>query len=228
LLDIAGLSAGYGDIQILEGINVRVNQGDAVAIIGPNGAGKTTLVKAVMGLNTIHSGHVTFQGEDLTKLPVYERARRGIILATGEIFPEMTVHENLLLGGNMIPAPQPSLEDVYRIFPPLDERRSQKAGNLSGGERRMLVVGKALAGKPKLLMLDEPSAGLSPIATLNLYRTLQQTRKQTTVLLLEQNVRMAFSLSKYGYVLEQGRITVKGRVSDLQGDRNFKAKYFGI
>ena len=228
MLDIAGLSAGYGDIQILEGINVRVNQGDAVAIIGPNGAGKTTLVKAVMGLNTIHSGHVTFQGEDLTKLPVYERARRGIILATGEIFPEMTVHENLLLGGNMIPAPQPSLEDVYRIFPPLDERRSQKAGNLSGGERRMLVVGKALAGKPKLLMLDEPSAGLSPIATLNLYRTLQQTRKQTTVLLLEQNVRMAFSLSKYGYVLEQGRITVKGRVSDLQGDRNFKAKYFGI
>jgi len=207
---------------------VRVNQGDAVAVIGPNGAGKTTLVKAVMGLNTIHSGHVTFQGEDLTRLPVYERARRGIALATGEIFPEMTVHENLLLGGNIMSAPQPSLEDVYRNFPRLDERRSQKAGNLSGGERRMLVVGKALAGKPKLLILDEPSAGLSPIATSNLYRTLRETTKETTVLLLEQNVRMAFTLSKYGYVLEQGRVAIQGNVSNLEADRNFKAKYFGI
>ena len=228
MLDIAGLSAGYGDIQILEDISVRVNQGDAVAVIGPNGAGKTTLVKAVMGLNTIHSGHVTFQGEDLTRLPVYERARRGIILATGEIFPEMTVYENLLLGGNIMSAPQPSLEDVYRNFPRLDERRSQKAGNLSGGERRMLVVGKALAGKPKLLILDEPSAGLSPIATSNLYRTLRETTKETTVLLLEQNVRMAFTLSKYGYVLEQGRVAMQGSVSNLEADRNFKAKYFGI
>jgi len=227
LLDIVGLSAGYGDVQILKDINLRANQGDVIAVIGPNGAGKTTLVKAVMGLNTIHGGHIMFQGEDLTSLPVHERARRGIALATGEIFPEMTVRENLLLGGNLVSTPQPSLEHVYRVFPRLDERRSEKATSLSGGERRMLVVGKALVGKPKLLMLDEPSAGLSPLAALGLYRTLRETAVQTTVL-LEQNVRLAFSLCRYGYVLEQGRVTMQGEVSDLKDDRNFKAKYFGI
>ncbi len=230
MLQSIDLSAGYGDIKILEGVNVEVDAGDTVAIIGPNGAGKTTLVKAIMGLNQIFGGKVLFEGKDLTRLQIYERAREGIVLATGEIFPDMSVEENLLLGANLRPSSEISegLKDAYEIFPRLRERSNQKAGTLSGGERRMLVVGKALVGRPRLLILDEPSAGLAPIATLTLYDTLEKVAQTTTMLLLEQSAQLAFRIANYAYVLEHGRIAMRDEVRALEKDDLFRRKYFGI
>lgn len=230
MLEVINLSAGYGDIKILNNVNTKVDEGNVVAVLGPNGSGKTTLVKAIMNLNTIFEGKIIFQGKDITHLPAYDRAREGIILSTGEVFPDMSVYENLLLGANTRSSFEVKdlLERVYEVFPRLKERKNQKAGSLSGGERRMLTVGKALMGKPKLLILDEPSAGLAPIATLTLYKALKRIAKTITMLLVEQNAQMAFTISRYVYVLEHGRIVMEGDVNDLKKDEEFKRKYFGF
>jgi len=231
MLEIKGINAYYGDLQALWGISLQVNEGELVALIGPNGAGKTTTLRIVTGLMKPASGRVQFQGQPLDKTAAHKIVELGIcqVLEGGSVFTGMTVLENLELGAFVAKARKEkdkSLKWVYQIFPRLEERKNQRAGTLSGGERQMLAIGRALMSKPKLLMLDEPSFGLAPILVQQMFEMIKEINRQgVTILLVEQNVRAALELANRAFVIENGRIVGQGAGDKLLSFESVRSAY---
>jgi len=233
MFEIRDLVVHYGVIMALKGISLKVDQGEIVTLIGANGAGKTTTLRTISGLNKITSGSIRFEGQDITKLPAPRRVAAGISQAPEgrRIFPEMTVTENLELGAylrkdrNVVRA---DIEDVYRRFPILGERRKQVAGTLSGGEQQMLAMGRALMSRPKIMLLDEPSMGLAPMIVSDIFNIIREINEAgTTVLLVEQNARMALAVAHRAYVLETGSIVAEGTGAELMGSDEIMKAYLG-
>jgi branched-chain amino acid transport system ATP-binding protein len=234
LLQVTGLHAGYGRAEVLHGLTLKADAGSVITVIGPNGAGKSTLLNALMGVLPSR-GDVVYRGRSLAMQTLEERVMQGIALVpeTRALFASMPIEDNLLLGayrqlrlGKKDHAA--SLEHVYTLFPRLKERRTQLAGTLSGGERQMLAVGRALMGKPSLLMLDEPSLGLAPLVVRDIFRTIATLRDSgVTILLVEQNARAALEVADHGYVLEMGEIALQGPASELARDERVIATYLG-
>jgi len=224
--------AGYvKDLDILQGINFRVYPGELVAIIGPNGAGKSTLAKTIFGLLTPHQGKISFKGENITGLPSNEIVKRGMcyVPQITNVFPSLTVEENLEMGAFICNPPlQPLKQKIFEMFPLLAERQHQRAGTLSGGERQQLAMGRALMLKPSLLLLDEPSAALSPLMVNEVLERIKQVNAAgTAIALVEQNARKALSMAHRGYVLEGGRDRVEGQGIDLLNDSQVGELYLG-
>ena len=231
MLDISGLNIFHGNIQVVRDLGLTVHEGEMVALIGPNGAGKSTTVETIAGLNRNATGSITFLGEHILGLHPYDIFKKGLALVPEkrEIFPKMPVIENLLLGAGDRTDWEMSLQRLYNLFPILHEREQQMAGTLSGGEQQMLAIGRALMSEPKLLILDEPSTGLSPILVAQVFRSLERLgREGTTILLLEQNVRHALELCERGYVLENGRIVLEGKTKNLMHEKHIQKAYLGI
>ncbi|MBI3628226.1 MAG: ABC transporter ATP-binding protein [Candidatus Rokubacteria bacterium] len=234
LLELSGVDAGYGDLLALRGLSLTVEPGEIVAVVGANGAGKTTMLRAISGLVRPRAGEIRFQGQRLDGLACHAVVERGVVhVAEGrKIFPSLTVLENLELGSYTARARarrRESLERVLEIFPRLQERRRQSAGTLSGGEQQMLAIGRALMALPTLLMLDEPSLGLAPIVTREIFRVVREVnRAGTTVLLVEQNTRQALAASRRGYVLENGRVVLVGSGVQLLDDPHVRRAYLGL
>ena len=235
LLEVKNLSVNYGKVEALSNFNMRVNEGQIVSVVGPNGAGKTTLLSAIMGVLG-SKGDVAFDGE-VEQCPQIERMvvrGLGLVPEKRELFSSMTIEDNLMLGAfqryrHGDRSYKDTLEHVYSIFPRLKERRVQEAGTLSGGERQMLAVGRALMAKPKLLMLDEPSLGLAPLITREIFKIIDQLRGQgVSILLVEQNARAALKLADYAYVLEMGELSMEGQGSHLVEDPRIIESYLGI
>ena len=234
LLQVRGLHAGYGRAEVLSGLDLDLAQGQVVTVIGPNGAGKSTTLNALMGVLPSR-GQVVFDGEDLAASGLEDRVMRGLALVPEkrELFTTMSVQDNLVLGG-FRPMRlgqrdwREELQRVYQIFPRLQERHEQLAGTLSGGERQMLAVGRALMSRPKLLMLDEPSLGLAPLIVKEIFRIVAQLRDAgVSILLIEQNARAALEVADYGYVLETGEIALQGPAAELARDPRVIETYLG-
>ena len=231
MLTVSGLNIFHGNLQVIWDLSFRVDKGELVTMIGPNGAGKTTTVETIVGLNRKATGLITFDGENILGRHPYDLFQKGLALVPErrEIFPTMPVIENLLLGGTSNTDPDKTLAHIYRLFPILLERQRQMAGTLSGGEQQMLAIGRALMSEPRLLILDEPSTGLSPLLTGQVFRALEQLgREGMTLLLLEQNVRNALAMCNRGYVLENGRIVQEGRSKELLHDPRIQKAYLGF
>ncbi|MGJ4850474.1 ABC transporter ATP-binding protein [Bacillota bacterium Meth-B3] len=233
MLSIEKLHVSYGPINALKGISMEVGEGEIVTLIGSNGAGKSTTLGAITGLVRAASGAIRFRGKDITNLPPYKIVEAGISLSPEgrEVFPALTVHENLKLGAytrgdkSEIDA---SFDRVYELFPRLRERALQTAGTLSGGEQQMLAIGRALMSRPRLLLLDEPSMGLAPNLVLMIFDLIESINKQgTTILLIEQNANMALSIAHRAYVLETGNIAISGPAAELSEDPRVKNAYLG-
>ena len=234
LLDVKDLHAGYGRAEVLHGLNLKARPGSVITVIGPNGAGKSTLLNALMGVLPAR-GQIAYQGQSLALRTLEERVMQGIALVPEkrELFGTMPVEDNLLLGayrqvrlGNR--QAMATLDTVYQLFPRLKERRVQLAGTLSGGERQMLAVGRALMSRPTLLMLDEPSLGLAPLVVRDIFNTISGLRKTgVTILLVEQNARAALEVADYGYVLEMGEIALEGPAEQLASDSRVIDTYLG-
>ena len=233
LLSVTNLCVNYDSIRAVKGISFAVQQGETVCLIGANGAGKTTTLKTLTGLLPASDGEMLFDGKRLNGMPAYEIAALNLALVPEGrgIFTRMTVLENLLMGAyrrNDTAAIQQEIDEIYTLLPRLAERRQQQAGLLSGGEQQMLALARAMLSKPKLLMLDEPSMGLAPIMVQTIYNIIQTIAKQgITILLIEQNVRLALSISQRGYVMEHGEITLSGAASALINDPAVQAAYLG-
>jgi branched-chain amino acid transport system ATP-binding protein len=234
LLDVRDLHAGYGRAEVLTGLNFQLERGQVVTIIGANGAGKSTTLNALMAVLP-SSGRVVFDGIDLAGVALEERVMLGLALVPEkrELFGTMPVEDNLVLGGyramkQKVPDWKGGLERVYTLFPRLKERRAQLAGTLSGGERQMLAVGRALMSGPKLLMLDEPSLGLAPLIVREIFRIIDTLRRSgTSILLVEQNARAALEVADHGYVLETGAIALEGAADRLAVDPRVVETYLG-
>jgi branched-chain amino acid transport system ATP-binding protein len=231
MLKLDNINAYYSDLQTLWGVSLQVNDGELVALVGPNGAGKTTTLKVITGLLKLASGSVFFDEHDLGRETVHKIVALGIsqVPEGGRIFSGMSVLENLELGAFVPEARKvkdQTLKWVYEIFPRLEERQNQQAGTLSGGERQMLAIGRALMSKPKLLLLDEPSFGLAPILVQQMFEMIEGINKQgVTVLLVEQNVRAALELAQRAYVIENGRIVGEGKGDDLLSFESIRSAY---
>lgn len=233
MLKVDNLHTYYGNIHALKGISFEVNTGEIVTLIGSNGAGKTTTVNTVTGLLKTSKGTVVYEGEDITNVIPSEIVKKGMSLSPEgrEVFPQLSVYDNLRLGaftrshkGEI----SESFDRVYELFPRLKERKNQTANTLSGGEQQMLAIGRSLMSKPKLLLLDEPSLGLSPNLVLLIFDLVRSIAKQgTTVLLIEQNAKMALKVADRGYVLETGKIIMSGKADKLLSDENIKKAYLG-
>jgi branched-chain amino acid transport system ATP-binding protein len=231
LLEVAGLAAGYLGEPVVDGIDIDVGTGEAVAIIGSNGAGKTTLFRAIAGLLRPMAGRVVLDGKDLTRLPAHRRSRAGIAYVPAErhLFPAMTLKTNLVLGAYPKRPDRETLELVYDLFPRLRERGRQQAGTLSGGEQQMLAVARALTARPRLLMLDEPTTGLAPILAQAAFEALEGLKNQgTTLLIAEQQVPLALSVADRGYVLENGHIRLSGTSEELAQNAEVRRAYLGV
>jgi branched-chain amino acid transport system ATP-binding protein len=231
LLEISNLNVFHGNLQVVWDLSAKVGEGELVTLIGPNGAGKTSAVETIVGLNRKATGSIRFMGEEILGMPPHRIFARGLALVPErrEIFPDMAVLENLLMGGQGRPEWKKTLSHVYTLFPVLSEREKQRAGTLSGGEQQMLAIGRALMSEPRMLVLDEPSTGLSPLLVGQMFRSLEQLgREGMTVLLLEQNVRHALELCHRGYVLENGRIVLEGKTKELLHDSHIERAYLGI
>ncbi|MFG1396707.1 ABC transporter ATP-binding protein [Roseixanthobacter pseudopolyaromaticivorans] len=232
LLEITGLRVGYGRAEALFGLDLKAEQGQITTVIGPNGAGKTTLLGATAGLNRLISGTIVFDGTDISRIPIEDRLEAGIALVPErrELFSDMAVEDNLALGAYLRgrAGAASTRERIYALFPRLKERRRQLAGTLSGGERQMLALGRALMCEPRLLMLDEPSLGLAPRIIAQTMQIIGQLRDGgTSIVLVEQNARAALAIADRGYVLESGRITLEGSARDLACDPRVAAIYIG-
>jgi len=234
LLNVRDLHAGYGRAEVLHGLNLSAKKGSVITVIGPNGAGKSTMLNALMGVLPSR-GSIDYQGRSVTLNSLEERVMQGMALVpeTRALFGTMPVEDNLLLGGYRQVRLGRSdggaaMDKVYTLFPRLKERRAQLAGTLSGGERQMLAVGRALMSQPELLMLDEPSLGLAPLVVKEIFRIIDSLRSTgVTILLVEQNARAALEVADYGYVLEMGEIALEGPASDLARDSRVIDTYLG-
>jgi branched-chain amino acid transport system ATP-binding protein len=232
LLEVEAISVYYGKIAALQEVSLAVEQGEIVSLIGANGAGKTTTLKTISGLRAVSSGKVRFDGRDITRMPGHERVRLGLCqVPEGRgIFPGMTVLENLDMGAFARPGnASADIERVFTLFPRLAERRNQQGGTLSGGEQQMLAIGRALMGRPQVLLLDEPSMGLAPMFIQLIFSIIREIHEQgTTVLLVEQNAAQALAISHRAYVLETGRIVKTADGRSLLDDPAVKAAYLGV
>jgi branched-chain amino acid transport system ATP-binding protein len=235
MLQISDLSIYYGKSIALRNISLEVGDGEIVSLLGANGAGKSTTLRTISGLLTPRSGEITFLGEKINGFPPHKIVKKGVSHCPEgrRIFPEMDVYENLVMMGAYLRSDKKevmgSLESVYTLFPKLKERRKQKGGTLSGGEQQMLAIGRALMSKPKLLLLDEPSLGLSPTAVLDLAKRIREIHQSgVTVLLVEQNARMALGISDRAYVLEVGKIALSGKAKDLIQVDQVRKAYLGM
>lgn len=234
LLEINSLTSGYEEVQILWGVDLKLEQGKLTTLVGSNGVGKTTLLSTVMGLLRPWQGTVTFAGRDVTHLSAHARANAGMVLVPEgrQLFTAMTVYENLEMGAFSRRARatfKQNLDKVFELFPRLQERAYQKAGTLSGGEQQMVAVGRGLMAEPEVLMLDELSLGLSPLLALTLFEALTRLKKTgLTMLLVEQNVAMALAVSDYAYVLSQGKVWLEGEARQLLKNDEIRRTYLGI
>ena len=231
MLEIRDLQVYYGVIQALKGISFDVNEGEIVTLIGANGAGKTTTMQSIMGLIPAKHGTITYQGELINKVPPHKIVKLGMtqVPEGRRIFQELTVYENLLMGAYTQKDAKLKKHDIeYGKFPRLKERKNQIAGTLSGGEQQMLAMGRALMSRPKLLMLDEPSMGLSPLLVDQVFKIIQEIHKDgTTILLVEQNAGKSLAISDRAYVLENGKIAYSGTGKELMESENIKKAYLG-
>ncbi len=233
MLAIEKINVSYGDLQALWNVAFEVNQKEVVALIGPNGAGKTTTLKTVSGLLRPFAGEIKFEGAAMGKMPIHKRVEMGIgLVPEGRgLFPGMTVLENLELGAYTAKgrkSKEETLKQVYGLFPILEKRKKQAAGTLSGGEQQMLAIGRGLMSKPKLLLFDEPSWGLSPLLSKVIYEVIGQINSSgVTILLIEQNVRIALELAKRAYVIENGRIVNQGDSQNMLNDQHIREAYLG-
>jgi branched-chain amino acid transport system ATP-binding protein len=234
VLEIDDLSAAYGSFQALFGVTLRVAAGEAVGVIGPNGAGKTTLMRVISGLLPGRTGKLTFEGRSLDRVPAYRVVARGIahVPENRRLFPKLTVEENLRIGAYMPQARKHFAERlgwVYELFPRLAERRNQLAGTMSGGEQQMCAIARALMSKPKLLLLDEPSAGLAPLVVQQVFDLVRKIRGEGfTVLIVEQNVQQLLELIDRAYLLEVGRIRLSGMAAELKANPFVRQAYLGL
>jgi branched-chain amino acid transport system ATP-binding protein len=231
VLEVAGLAAGYLGERVIDGIDVEVRGGEAVAIVGSNGAGKTTLFRAIAGLLPPMAGRVVLDGKELTRRRAHRIARAGIAYVPAErhLFPAMTLKSNLVLGAYPKRPDHETLTLVYDLFPRLHERQRQQAGTLSGGEQQMLAVGRALMARPRLLMLDEPTTGLAPMVAETAFEAFGELKRQgMTLLIAEQQVPLALSVADRGYVLEIGRIRLEGTAGELQENPEVRRAYLGV
>ena len=233
MLQVNDVHAGYGNLKILRGVDMSISDGGIVTLLGGNGTGKSTLLKAISGLIPLMKGQITFDGVDISNLKPHERVRLGIVQVTQakEAYPAMSVEENLVLGAYTRKdreATKADLERVYDFFPVLRERRKQMSGTLSGGEVQMLVIGRGMMAKPKMLMLDEPSAALAPKVVLEIFANINRIAKSgVTILVVEQNVRMALILAQYGYIIRDGIILIEGNADMLIKDPAVKESFLG-
>jgi len=233
MLQIENLQVAYGKVQALWGVSLSIDEGQIVALVGANGAGKTSLLKTVSGLLRPVSGSITFQGAPLAQASPTQIVHQGLIhVPEGrKLFPDMTVLENLLLGGYCTRINQRGqrLEQVFTVFPALKERQGQTAGTLSGGEQQMVAIGRGLMAAPKLLMLDEPSLGLSPFLVDEMFRVVEEVNQLgVTVLLVEQNTQHALSIAHKGFVMESGRIALYGSGEELLANPEVRKAYLGL
>ncbi len=234
ILEIRDLESGYGEVQILWGASLAIQEGKLTSLVGGNGAGKTTLLHTVMGLIRPTKGSISFMGKDLGAVPAYIKAEMGMVLVPEgrQLFTDMSVAENLEMGATTRrarPRYKHNLERVFAWFPRLRERRSQKAGTLSGGEQQMLAVARGIMAEPVVLMIDELSLGLAPFLVLQLFETLSLLKQSgITILLVEQNVQLALAISDYGYVLSQGRVDIEGPSRDLINNQHIRTAYLGL
>ena len=233
-LEIRDLRVHYGKIEAIKGVSVVVNQGEIVTLIGANGAGKTTILKTISGLRPVSSGSITFDGEDINKIPAHKRVDLGIsqVPEGRGIFPGMSVLENLEMGKfnrkNRKSEMDEDLDRIYFLFPRLKERTAQAGGTLSGGEQQMLAIGRALMARPKVLLLDEPSMGLAPQMIANIFRIITEINKQgVTILLVEQNAQQALQRAHRAYILETGNVTKEAKAADLLNDPAVREAYLG-
>lgn len=233
LLKLSSIRAGYNESVVLEDLSLQIIEGEIVCLLGANGAGKTTTTRVVCGLVEPWGGTIEFGGRDIRTIPAHLRVNEGICLSPEgrQVFPDLTVQENLVLG-SFSPRARPhrkkSLEEVFELFPRLRERIDQKAGLMSGGEQQMLAIGRALMGKPRLLMLDEPSLGLAPKLVLDVYEAVAQTAKLgISILIVEQNAEVALTAAHRGYVLANGRIAAAGSASELRGSKLVQEAFLG-
>ena len=233
MLEIAGLRAAYGPIEALRGVDLEVRAGELVCLLGANGAGKSTTLRAVSGLVRPARGHIRYEGRTISGATADAIVAAGIghVPEGREIFAEFTVLENLLVGGHTVPRRQIGgrLEDAFQLFPVLRERRLQRAGTLSGGEQQMLAIGRALMARPRLLLLDEPSLGLAPLLSREIFEVIRRINADgVAVLVVEQNARRALALAARGYVLETGRLVAAGPSASLAADPRVRTAYLGL
>jgi branched-chain amino acid transport system ATP-binding protein len=234
LLRVRDLVAGYGSYEALRKLSLEVAEAEAVTILGANGAGKTTLVKAIVGLLKPKAGLIEFQDKRIDRLPSYQVFKRGISICPegGNCFPEMSVFKNLMMGALSL-KDRAAVKNAYSravsLFPILESRRTQKAGSLSGGERQMLAIGRALMGGPKMLLMDEPSLGLAPLVINDIFKAIDRLKVQgLTILLVEQNASKSLKIADRGYVMELGKITISGTSKELSDDERVKDAYLGL
>jgi branched-chain amino acid transport system ATP-binding protein len=234
MLRISGLSFAYGDLQVLWDVDLEVRQGEIVTVVGANGAGKSTILKNVSRLVRPRSGSITLDGKELTKLKSYEVVEAGVIQVPEgrRIFPEMTVVENLRMGSFVAATRKDrarNMDRAFSLFPRLAERRNQLGGTMSGGEQQMLAIARGLMGNPRLLLLDEPSLGLSPLLVKNIFEIIGEIRRQgTTILLVEQNVYQSLRVANRAYVLETGRVVLSGSGTELLGNDHVRKAFLGM
>ena len=233
MLEIKDLEVYYGMIQAIKGISFEVNEGEVISLIGANGAGKTTILHTISGLIAPKKGSITFEGQEITKIPAHKIVENGLaqVPEGRRVFPSLSVLQNLKLGA-YTRKDKKEIDDTlkmnYERFPRLEERKNQPAGTLSGGEQQMLAMGRALMSKPRIILMDEPSMGLSPIFVNEIFDIIKQVSASgTTVLLVEQNAKKALSIADRGYVLETGKIVKEGKASDLLNDEAVKKAYLG-
>jgi branched-chain amino acid transport system ATP-binding protein len=234
MLEVRDVEVFYGDAQALYGVSLSVGSGELVTLVGANGAGKTTILRAVSGIRPITRGEIRFEGTSLQVIPAHQRPEMGIALVPEgrELWPQLTVLENLELGAFARSARgrrAETLEHVYSLFPVLQERARQQAGSMSGGEQQMVAIGRALMSRPRLLMMDEPSLGLSPVMVAQMFAIIRRLHAEgLTILLVEQNLVRALEIADRGYVVETGTISVRGTSAELLADPAVRAAYLGI
>ncbi len=233
MLEIRGLNAGYGEVQVLWDVSLRVEKGEIVSLIGANGAGKTTTLRSVMGIVKPFRGEIVFNGRDITGLPTHRIVRMGLSLVPEgrHLFPKMTVMDNLRMGAYAVDGSKyrDLLERVFQIFPVLKERKDQLASTLSGGEQQMLAIARGLMSDPQVLMLDEPSLGLAPKIVKRVMKVVSEIREEgVTILLVEQNAKISLEISDRGYVLETGRVVLEGGSEELLRNEHVRRAYLGL
>jgi branched-chain amino acid transport system ATP-binding protein len=233
MLEINNVHAHYGMVHAVQGVSLKVNQGETVAVLGANGAGKTTLMNMVMGVVTPTSGEVKLMGQSIVNVPPHQICKQGVgyVPEGRRVFTDLTIYENLAIGAYTVRKgsdTKENLEQVYELFPVLKERRKQLAGTLSGGEQQMLAMGRALMSSPKLLLLDEPSLGLAPLVIEDIFHTLQEINARgITVLLVEQSAYLALKVAHRAYILESGQVSVEGDAGELKQSESIRKAYFG-